>query len=112
VSIQRAFIVFFDFDRADITPEAARIIRAAADAAKRGNVPRIMVTGHTDLSGSVAYNQRLSERRAEAVRAQLVREGIATNAIATTGRGKAQPLVPTADGVREPQNRRAEIVLQ
>jgi OOP family OmpA-OmpF porin len=75
-------------------------------------VPRIVVTGHTDLSGSVAYNQRLSERRAEAVRQALVREGLTAGAISTIGRGKTQPLVPTADGVREPQNRRAEIVLQ
>jgi len=111
-SLQRAFIVFFDFDRSDITPEAARIIKQAAETAKRGNVPRIMVTGHTDLSGSVAYNQRLSERRAEAVRQALVREGITAGGISTVGRGKTQPLVPTADGVREPQNRRAEIVLQ
>jgi OOP family OmpA-OmpF porin len=111
-SIQRAFIVFFDFDRADITPEASRIIKQAADTAKRGSVPRIVVTGHTDLSGSVAYNQRLSERRAEAVRQALVREGLTAGAISTIGRGKTQPLVPTADGVREPQNRRAEIVLQ
>lgn len=111
-AIQRAFIVFFDFDRADITPEASRIIRQAAETAKRGSVPRIVVTGHTDLSGSVAYNQRLSERRAEAVRQALVREGLTAGAISTVGRGKTQPLVPTADGVREPQNRRAEIVLQ
>ncbi len=111
-SIQRAFIVFFDFDRADITPEASRIIKQAAETAKRGAVPRIVVTGHTDLSGSVAYNQKLSERRAEAVRQALVREGLAAGGISTVGRGKTQPLVPTADGVREPQNRRAEIVLQ
>ena len=111
-AIQRAFIVFFDFDRSDITPEALRIIKQAAETAKRGSVPRIVVTGHTDLSGSVAYNQRLSERRAEAVRQALVREGLTAGAISTIGRGKTQPLVPTADGVREPQNRRAEIVLQ
>ena len=111
-AIQRAFIVFFDFDRADITPEASRIIKQAAETAKRGSVPRIVVTGHTDLSGSVAYNQRLSERRAEAVRQALVKEGLTAGAISTVGRGKTQPLVPTADGVREPQNRRAEIVLQ
>ena len=111
-ALQRAFIVFFDFDRSDITPEALRIIKQAAETAKRGSVPRIMVTGHTDLSGSVAYNQRLSERRAEAVRQALVREGITAGGISTVGRGKTQPLVPTADGVREPQNRRAEIVLQ
>jgi outer membrane protein OmpA-like peptidoglycan-associated protein len=69
------------------------------------------VTGHADRSGSDAYNMALSLRRANAVKDQLVREGIAANQIVVVGRGESQPLVPTADGVREPQNRRVEIVL-
>ncbi len=110
--IQRSYLVFFDWDRSDITAEAQRVIDQAAQAAKQGQVPRLMVTGHTDTTGSVRYNQALSERRAVAVKAALVRDGIPADGITTTGRGKSQPLVPTGDGVREPQNRRAEIALQ
>jgi OOP family OmpA-OmpF porin len=108
----RTYLVFFDFDRSDITPEAARIIRQAADDAKRGNVRLIVATGHADRSGPVPYNQRLSERRAAAVKAALVREGVAENTIQTAGRGENENLVPTADGVREPRNRRVEIVFR
>jgi OmpA-OmpF porin, OOP family len=108
--LQRNFLVFFDFDRSDITPEADRVIVQAANNAKVATVTRITLTGHADRSGPVAYNQRLSERRANAVAARLVREGIPPSAIVTIGRGETQPLVPTADGVREPQNRRVEIV--
>jgi outer membrane protein OmpA-like peptidoglycan-associated protein len=110
--ITRNFLVFFDWDKADITPEASRILQQAAAAAKAGNIARINVTGHTDTSGSPVYNQRLSERRAEAVKSALIQLGLPAGGIATIGRGESQLLVPTADGVREPQNRRAEIVLQ
>ena len=110
--IQRNFLVFFDFDQSVLTPEAARIIQQAATTAKQGNVTRITATGHTDTSGSPQYNQRLSERRAAAVQAELVRQGIAANQIVTVGRGESELRVRTADGVREPQNRRVEIVLQ
>jgi outer membrane protein OmpA-like peptidoglycan-associated protein len=109
--LQRNFLVFFDFDRSDITSEADRVIVQAANNAKTAAVTRITLTGHADRSGPVPYNQRLSERRAEAVKARLVREGIPAGSIVTIGRGETQPLVPTADGVREPQNRRVEIVL-
>jgi len=111
-AVPKTYLVFFDFDRSDITPEAARIIRQAADDAKRGNVRLIVATGHADRSGSVPYNQRLSERRAAAVKAALVREGVAENTIQTAGRGENENLVPTADGVREPRNRRVEIVFR
>jgi len=83
--------------------------RPKADA---GQKTRIGVTGHADRSGSDAYNMALSLRRANAVKDQLVREGIPASAITVVGRGESQPLVQTADGVREPQNRRVEIVLQ
>ena len=110
--IQRNFLVFFDWDKADITAEAQRVIQQAAASAKAGNVARITLTGHADRSGPERYNQKLSERRAAAVKAELVKQGIAANQIVTIGKGETQPLVPTADGVREPQNRRVEIVLQ
>jgi len=107
-----SYIVFFDFDRANLTAQAITTIQQAAAAAKSGNRTRIGVTGHADRSGTDAYNMALSLRRANAVKDQLVREGIPAGGITIVGRGESQPLVPTADGVREPQNRRVEIVLQ
>jgi outer membrane protein OmpA-like peptidoglycan-associated protein len=109
---QKSFIVFFDFDRANLTPTALQTISQAAAQAKSGKTTRIDVTGHADRSGSDAYNMALSLRRANAVRDQLVRYGIAANQIVVAGRGESEPMVPTADGVREPQNRRVVIVLQ
>jgi outer membrane protein OmpA-like peptidoglycan-associated protein len=107
----RNYLVFFDFDRSNITADAQRVIEQAAAAAKSGNTSRVQLTGHTDRSGSEAYNLALSMRRGEAVKQALVRLGIPAASIAVIGRGESQPLVPTADGVREPQNRRVEIML-
>jgi len=73
-------------------------------------VTQITVTGHTDTVGSDAYNMRLSKRRAESVAAELEAKGIPSGEIALVAKGKRDLLVPTADGVREPQNRRVEIV--
>src|SRR5579862_3799932 len=112
VEAKRSFQVFFDFDKSNITDAAAKVIQAAADAVKQGNVVQITVTGHTDTVGTASYNQGLSERRAASVKTQLVTDGVAAGEITTVGVGKNGLLVPTADGVREPQNRRAEIVLQ
>ncbi len=106
------FQVFFDFDRSNIGDIAAQIIERAAASAKQGNITRIKLTGHTDSVGTVDYNQALSERRAAAVKAELVRDGVPATEITSIGVGKAGQLVPTADGVREPQNRRTEIVLE
>ncbi|MBR0642159.1 OmpA family protein [Plastoroseomonas hellenica] len=108
----RTYLVFFDWDRADLTDRARQIIAEAAAAAPSVNTTRIEVAGHADRSGTPAYNQRLSERRANNVAAELVRRGIARNLIAISAFGETRPLVPTADGVREPQNRRVEIVLR
>jgi outer membrane protein OmpA-like peptidoglycan-associated protein len=106
-----AFIVFFDFDQSTLTAQAREIIAAAAAEAGRAGTVRIDVTGHADRSGANDYNLRLSNRRAAAVRAELQRLGIPSGEIAVRGRGEEEPLVATPDGVREPQNRRAEIVL-
>ena len=108
----RTYLVFFDWDRADLTARAREIIAEAAQNAGRVQATRIEVAGHADRSGSPAYNQRLSQRRADAVAAELVARGISRNDIAVTAYGESRPLVPTADGVREPQNRRVEIVLR
>lgn len=106
------FLVFFDWDQSVITPEALAILREAAAAAKRKEPVRIVATGHADRSGPSDYNDRLSARRAQAVRKTLGDLGIDPLDVATFARGETDPLVPTPDGVREPQNRRVEIVIQ
>jgi outer membrane protein OmpA-like peptidoglycan-associated protein len=106
------YLVFFDFNKSDLTADAARIVKEAAGSASRPGVTRIAVTGHTDTVGSDAYNLRLSKRRAESVETELIHDGVAAGEIAIYAKGKRDLLVPTADGVREPQNRRVQIVLQ
>ncbi len=108
----RTYLVFFDWDRADLTDRARQIVGEAAQNARRVSSTRIEVAGHADRSGTPQYNQRLSQRRAEAVAAELARQGISRNEMSIQAFGESRPLVPTADGVREPQNRRVEIVLR
>ncbi|WP_084462401.1 OmpA family protein [Oceanibaculum pacificum] len=110
--VPRNYLVFFDFDRSDLTGDARQIVKLAADNAKKGGISRLQLVGHADRSGPTAYNQRLSMRRAETVRGALVQEGLTQGQIGVEARGETDPLVPTADGVREPQNRRVEIILQ
>jgi outer membrane protein OmpA-like peptidoglycan-associated protein len=112
VEAARSFQVFFDFNKATITAAAAKVVQRAADTVKAGGVAHIEVIGHTDTVGGAAYNQKLSEARAAAVKGQLVADGVPGGEIVTRGVGKTGLLVPTADGVREAQNRRAEIDLQ
>jgi OOP family OmpA-OmpF porin len=107
-----SFMVFFDWDRSNLSAQALATIKQAADAYKSKGSARITATGHTDTSGPEAYNMALSLRRANAVKDALVREGVPATAIAVVGRGESQLLVQTGDGVREPQNRRVEIVIQ
>ncbi len=106
----KSYLVFFDFDKSDLTSQAADIVNTAAKNASAGKVTQLTVTGHTDTVGSDAYNMRLSRRRAESVAAQLEKDGIASSEISIVAKGKQDLLVPTADGVREPQNRRVQIV--
>lgn len=107
----RNFVVFFDFDKSNLTEEARQVVVSAVNTAKTSGTARITVTGHTDTVGSQRYNQRLSERRAESVKAEMVRLGMNGSEITTIGKSFNDPLVPTGPGVREPQNRRAMIDL-
>jgi outer membrane protein OmpA-like peptidoglycan-associated protein len=107
-----SFMVFFDWDRSNLSQQALNTIRQASDQFKATGKARITATGHADRSGPENYNMALSLRRANAVKDALVRDGVPATAISVIGKGETQPLVPTADGVREPQNRRVEIVLQ
>jgi OmpA-OmpF porin, OOP family len=107
----RSYLVFFDWDRASLTDRARQIIREAADNSTHVQYTRIDVNGYTDTSGTPQYNQGLSVRRAQAVAGELVRDGVPRNAIEIQGFGETHLLVPTGPGVREPQNRRVEIVI-
>lgn len=107
----RQFTIFFDFDKSNLSPEARQIVGEAVKTAKEAGPVRIMVTGHTDTVGSYRYNQNLSERRALAVKSEMVRAGMSDADIVTVGKSFSEPLVATGPGVREPQNRRAIIDL-
>jgi OOP family OmpA-OmpF porin len=107
-----SFIIFFDFDSAAITPEAARILDDVAAAYKAGGRASVALVGHTDRAGSNAYNVRLSQRRVDAAKGGLAQRGVPANAVSGTARGESQPRVPTPDGVREQENRRVEIELR
>lgn len=106
-----SFMVFFDWDRSNLSAQALNTIKQAAGAYKAKGNARITATGHTDTTGSEAYNMALSLRRANAVKDALVREGVPATAIAVVGRGMQGLLVQTGPNVREPQNRRVEIVI-
>lgn len=107
----QSFMVFFDWDSAKLNPQATSVIGQAAAAYKTKGSARITATGHTDTTGSEAYNMALSLRRANAVKDSLVQQGVPATAIAVVGRGMQGLLVPTGPNVREPQNRRVEIVI-
>jgi len=103
------FLVFFDWDKSLITAEAAAILDRAAEQYAATGQTSVVLAGHADRSGSEEYNQRLSQHRADAVKAYLVTKGVPDTASTTEAFGEGRPLVETADGVREPQNRRVEI---
>ena len=105
-----SFMVFFDWDRSDLSAQAMTTIQQAAGAYKSNNGARITAIGHTDTSGPNNYNMALSLRRASAVKGALVQSGVPAGAIDTVGKGEEGLMVQTADGVREPQNRRVEIL--
>lgn len=108
----QTFLVFFDWDKYNLTPRAVLIVAHAAADAKTQSVTTLEVNGYTDTSGMASYNMGLSVRRAKAVAAQLVADGVPAAEIEIQGYGETHLLVPTGAGVREPQNRRVEIILQ
>ncbi len=106
------YLVFFDFDSSSINQGAANVVETVVSEIQSGNLQNITVVGHTDTSGSDAYNQRLAKRRAEAVKAELVSMGVPAGNITTESRGENDLLVQTQDGIREPANRRSVITFQ
>jgi outer membrane protein OmpA-like peptidoglycan-associated protein len=108
----KTYLVFFDWDKYNLTPRADQIIAEAAADSHTAATTTISVSGYTDTSGTFQYNQGLSLRRAKAVAAKLVVDGVPMSEIEIHAFGETHLLVPTGPGVREPQNRRVEIVLQ
>ncbi len=107
----RSYLTFFAWDKADLSDRAKQIVKEAADNSTKMQVTKVEANGYTDTSGMPQYNHGLSIRRAQAVAAELVKDGVPKNAITIQGFGETHLLVPTGPGVREPQNRRVEIVL-
>jgi OmpA-OmpF porin, OOP family len=110
--IARSYLVFFDWDKYNLTDRARQIVAEAAANSTKVQYTKIEVNGYTDTSGTPKYNMGLSIRRANTVAAELVKDGVPKAAIAIQGFGQTHLLVPTADGVREPQNRRVEIIIK
>jgi OOP family OmpA-OmpF porin len=108
----RTYLVFFDWDQYALTPRAKEIVAEAAANSTHVQYTQIEVNGYTDTSGTPSYNQGLSVRRANSVQAQLIADGVPASAIAIAGYGDTHLLVPTGPGVREPQNRRVEIIIR
>jgi OOP family OmpA-OmpF porin len=109
------YVLYFDFASAKLSSVARPVISQAADAVRRtvakGNFSHVKVIGYADTVGTPEGQDRLSVRRANAVRDELVRDGIDADAIKTEGRGKLEPEVLTGDQVKNPRNRRVRIVI-
>jgi OOP family OmpA-OmpF porin len=107
----QAYLVFFGFDQAELSPVAGRVLDQVIADFRRTRATSIGVRAHTDLAGPTFYNIKLSARRADAVKRYLAAHGAKSGAVRVEWYGKSRPLVATPDGVRNDQNRRCEIVL-
>lgn len=106
------YLVFFDWDKSQIGEGGINVVDAAAQSAQGRQYSTVRIVGHADTSGEQGYNQRLGERRADAVKKALSQRGITATTIMTESRGETDPLVQTGDNVREPANRRATITFE
>ncbi len=109
--MDQAFVVYFEWDKADLTSQASAVIdQAVASIGGDGcAASSVSIEGHTDTSGGNAYNQRLSQRRADVVAGALASRGIDVNLITKGAKGEGSLAKATRDGVREPLNRRSEV---
>jgi OOP family OmpA-OmpF porin len=103
------YLVFFDFDSSRVDQGGNSVLESVAAEIAKQNISSVNIIGHADTSGSKKYNKRLSMKRANAVREALVARGVNANLLMVDSRGEEELMVPTADEVREPANRRAEI---
>jgi len=108
---QSDFVVYFEWDRANLNQAALETIDSAVNQARACNVNAIAVVGHTDTSGATAYNAGLSERRASVVRDALTARGLPSGLISAQARGETDLARATRDGVREPLNRRTAVTI-
>ena len=104
-----AYLVFFAWDQADLTPVTQAVLAQVVADYTRGKPTRVVIAGHADRSGTDAHNLGLSEQRAQNVARALAARGVPQSALDVQWFGESRPRIPTADGVREPQNRRVEI---
>jgi outer membrane protein OmpA-like peptidoglycan-associated protein len=104
--------VNFDFDKATIRKDAAQILDEAASTLKEEGSVAVVVVGHTDSRGTDAYNQRLSERRADAVASYLIKKGVAASRLSTKGMGESQPVASNDTDEGRAQNRRVELLVE
>ncbi len=101
--------VNFDFDKSNIRPDAVPVLKEAASILKENSSVKVTVEGHTDAKGSDEYNLKLSNRRAAAVKAFLVQEGVAESRLSTRGLGESQPVASNETDDGRAQNRRVEL---
>jgi outer membrane protein OmpA-like peptidoglycan-associated protein len=106
------FTLYFVEGKDELTDESQRIVESVFSEISKRPVPDVLVIGHTDALGNDQDNDALSRQRAETIRASLIRRGIASENVAAIGRGKRDLVVPTADGVVEPRNRRVDIIVR
>ena len=104
-----SYIMYFSKGSAELTADSKNLLLAALEAIALRSSTHVTVIGHSDSVGSVQYNNKLSGKRAQAVVAAMVARGVDNKIIEVTNHGKANPLIPTPDGVSEPRNRRVEI---
>ena len=108
----RHFTLFFRFDSEELTDASRTLVREILQAVRDQPAPDIVVIGHTDTTGSSAFNFELGLKRANAVRDILVEAGLYAPPVEVMTLGETDLLVPTSDEVPEPRNRRAEIVVR
>ncbi len=108
----QSFTLYFVEGKDEFTDESKQVIDGVFAAIAKHPVPDVVVVGHTDRVGSDPFNDNLARQRADTVRAELIRRGIAPENIVAAGRGSREPVIPTAAGVAEPRNRRVEIVVR
>jgi outer membrane protein OmpA-like peptidoglycan-associated protein len=106
------FVLYFKFDKDQLTPESAPQYHSVFEDIKVRPVYEVEVIGYTDSMGKLQYNQELSMTRAAAIRERLIHDGLDPKSISIAGRGPLDPIVPAADQVPEPRNRRVEITVR
>jgi outer membrane protein OmpA-like peptidoglycan-associated protein len=109
---EMSFTLHFAEGKDELSPESQASIEAVLAEVARRPVPDVLVVGHTDRVGTDAVNDALAKQRAETVRAELIRRGVAPGNVQASGRGSRDPIVPTPQGVAEPRNRRVDIIVR